>query len=101
MPQDKRSVVEVKNLKIGVLAENAASDKKYRFTIDYGSFTVNEGDFLLVKGRNGYGKTTFLKDITLYIPRFFRLLEVLILRDFSSFREGSPLSDSLFSSDLK
>lgn len=61
MPQDKRSVVEVKNLKIGVLAENAASDKKYRFTVDYGSFTVNEGDFLLVKGRNGYGKTTFFK----------------------------------------
>lgn len=75
MPQDKRSVVEVKNLKIGVLAENAASDKKYRFTIDYGSFTVNEGDFLLVKGRNGYGKTTFLKLFHLQGVNYFRVTQ--------------------------
>ncbi len=72
MLQDK-TVVEVKNLKIGVLAENAQDGKKYRFTIDYGSFNINEGDFLLVKGRNGYGKTTFLKLFHLQGVNYFRV----------------------------
>ena len=72
MPQNK-SVVEVKDLKIGVLAENAQDGKKYRFTIDYGSFDINEGDFLLVKGRNGYGKTTFLKLFHLQGVNYFRV----------------------------
>lgn len=73
MPQDK-TVVEVKNLKIGVLAENVQDGKKYRFTIDYGSFNINEGDFLLVKGRNGYGKTTFLKLFHLQGVNYFRVV---------------------------
>lgn len=76
MLQDKRSVVEVKNLKIGVLGENLSdATKKYRFTIDYGSFSVNEGDFLLVKGRNGYGKTTFLKLFHLQGVNYFRVTQ--------------------------
>ena len=73
MPQDK-TVVEVKDLKIGVLAENVQDGKKYRFTIDYGSFNINEGDFLLVKGRNGYGKTTFLKLFHLQGVNYFRVV---------------------------
>lgn len=73
MPQNK-SVVEVKNLKIGVLSENPQDGKKYRFTIDYGSFDINEGDFLLVKGRNGYGKTTFLKLFHLQGVNYFRVI---------------------------
>lgn len=73
MSQDK-TVVEVKDLKIGVLAENVQDGKKYRFTIDYGSFNINEGDFLLVKGRNGYGKTTFLKLFHLQGVNYFRVV---------------------------
>lgn len=75
MPEDKRSVVEVRNLRIGVLSETAHDDKKYRFTIDYGSFDVCEGDFLLVKGRNGYGKTTFLKLFHLQGVNYFRVTQ--------------------------
>lgn len=75
MPQDKRSVVEVKNLKIGVLSENPQDGKRYRFTIDYGSFSIDEGDFLLVKGRNGYGKTTFLNLFHLQGVNYFRVTQ--------------------------
>ena len=39
MPQNK-SVVEVKDLKIGVLAENAQDGKKYRFTIAAAALAV-------------------------------------------------------------
>lgn len=96
MSQDK-TVVEVKDLTIGVLAENAQNGKKYRFTIDYGSFNVNEGDFLLVKGRNGYGKTTFLKLFHLQGVNYFRVVTGDVYFRDSAFATDKSIID--FSND--
>lgn len=96
MSQDK-TVVEVKDLKIGVLAENAQDGKKYRFTIDYGSFNINEGDFLLVKGRNGYGKTTFLKLFHLQGVNYFRVVAGDVYFRDSAFAADKSIID--FSND--
>ena len=96
MSQDK-TVVEVKDLTIGVLAENAQDGKKYRFTIDYGSFNINEGDFLLVKGRNGYGKTTFLKLFHLQGVNYFRVVEGDVYFRDSAFAADKSIID--FSND--
>lgn len=96
MSQDK-TVVEVKDLTIGVLAENAQDGKKYRFTIDYGSFNINEGDFLLVKGRNGYGKTTFLKLFHLQGVNYFRVVAGDVYFRDSAFAADKSIID--FSND--
>ncbi len=93
MPQDKRIVVEVKDLKIGVLNETAQDGKKYRFTIDYGSFNVCEGDFLLVKGRNGYGKTTFLKLFHLQGVNYFRVISGDVYFRDDNFRAEKSIID--------
>ena len=96
MSQDK-TVVEVKDLTIGVLAENTQYGKKYRFTIDYGSFNINEGDFLLVKGRNGYGKTTFLKLFHLQGVNYFRVVAGDVYFRDSAFAADKSIID--FSND--
>lgn len=96
MSQDK-TVVEVKDLTIGVLAENTQDGKKYRFTIDYGSFNINEGDFLLVKGRNGYGKTTFLKLFHLQGVNYFRVVAGDVYFRDSAFAADKSIID--FSND--
>ena len=55
----EKTVVKVKDLVVGVKDDETSG--QYRFTIDYGTFDINLGDFILIKGRNGCGKSTFLK----------------------------------------
>lgn len=47
-------LIEVKNLSLGYEKENVIEDI---------SFTVNEGDFVIVVGKNGAGKSTLIKGI--------------------------------------
>ena len=96
MSQDK-TVVEVKDLTIGVLAENTQDGKKYRFTIDYGSFNINEGDFFFFFFRNGYGKTTFLKLFHLQGVNYFRVVAGDVYFRDSAFAADKSIID--FSND--
>ncbi|MGN0815099.1 MAG: ATP-binding cassette domain-containing protein [Candidatus Coproplasma sp.] len=73
MPSENKTVVSVKNLVLGVKNdENTQED--YRFTIEYGSFDIKSGDFVLVKGRNGCGKSTFLRLFHLQSVNYFKVL---------------------------
>lgn len=60
MSLENQTVVKVKDLVVGV-KDDERSGEGYRFTIEYGTFDINLGDFILIKGRNGCGKSTFLK----------------------------------------
>lgn len=56
MSNQNNSVVSVKDLIVTLKGENG-NDRD----IHYGSFDIHPRDFLLVKGRNGSGKSTFLR----------------------------------------
>lgn len=72
MSQERKKIVSVQELSIGIRGEDGAHG--YRFQIDYGSFDVFPGDFVLVKGRNGCGKSTFLRFFRLQSARYFGVL---------------------------
>lgn len=52
MSGESKTVVSVKDLVVCVNKD---------FKIEYGTFDINLGDFVLLKGRNGCGKSTFLR----------------------------------------
>ena len=68
---DLKNIISVKDLMIGIKNENG---NDYRFKINYGSFEVNKGDFVLLKGHNGSGKSTFLKMFHLQGYNYFKVL---------------------------
>ena len=71
MSCDEKMIVKVDNLNIGIL--NEEDNKSYRFMINYGSFAINKGDFVLLKGHNGSGKSTFLRLFHLQGVDYFRI----------------------------
>lgn len=73
MSGEKIKIVSVKDLVVGV-KNDEKTDKDYRFKIEYGSFDVNLGDFVLIKGRNGCGKSTFLRLFRLQGVNYFKVL---------------------------
>ena len=60
MSMQNETVVSVRNLVLRIREAGAAADT-FRFLIEYGSFDIQQGDFVLIKGRNGCGKSTFLR----------------------------------------
>lgn len=74
MSDKKIKIVSVKDLVIGV-KNDEKTDKDYRFKIEYGTFDVNLGDFVLIKGRNGCGKSTFLRLFRLQGVNYFKVLQ--------------------------
>ncbi len=67
-----KNVISVNNLIIGIKNEEGNG---FRFKINYGSFDVNKGDFVLIKGHNGSGKSTFLKMFHLQGVNYFKVLD--------------------------
>lgn len=66
MSEQNDVVVSVRDLKLGVKNDEKTektekTDERFRFTIEYGRFDIRLGDFVLIKGRNGSGKSTFLR----------------------------------------
>ena len=53
MPNEKRIILSVDNLCLRLL--------ETKTDIDYGSFDIEGDDFVIIKGSNGSGKSTFLK----------------------------------------
>ena len=53
MQNEKKTILRVDNLALRLLETST--------DIKYGSFTVEENDFVIIKGSNGSGKSTFLK----------------------------------------
>ena len=53
MPDEKKIILSVENLCLRLL--------ETKTDIDYGSFDVEGDDFVIIKGNNGSGKSTFLK----------------------------------------
>ena len=68
---DLKNIISVKDLMIGIKNEDG---NDYRFKINYGSFEVNKGDFVLLKGHNGSGKSTFLKLFHLQGVNYFKVI---------------------------
>jgi len=68
---DLNNIISVKDLLIGIKNEEG---NDYRFKINYGSFDVKPGDFILIKGHNGSGKSTFLKMFHLQGYNYFKVL---------------------------
>ena len=60
MSCEKEKIVSVEGLVVKVRGEGKTG-KGTGFLIDYGTFDVCTGDFVLVRGRNGSGKSTFLR----------------------------------------
>ena len=60
MSNQDKTVVSVRDLVVGQLNQDPTGGK-YSALVEYGSFEIKAGDFVLVKGRNGYGKSTFLR----------------------------------------
>lgn len=68
------TIVCVKDLRLGVKSDVGDSET-FKFFIDYGSFDINVGDFVLVKGRNGCGKSTFLRLFHLQGQDYFKVVQ--------------------------
>ena len=68
MSDERKTVISVRDLSVGIVDE---AGQGFRFRIDYGSFDVAEGDFVLIKGHNGCGKSTFLRLFRLQGARYF------------------------------
>lgn len=60
MSEQTKTVVRVKDLIVGV-KNDEGTNEKLRFSIEYGTLDIKLGDFVLIKGRNGCGKSTFLR----------------------------------------
>ena len=73
MSNQHEAVVSVRDLVLGIKDEEAASND-FRFRIEYGSFDIDRGDFVLIKGRNGCGKSTFLRLFHLQGNHYFQVI---------------------------
>lgn len=72
MSGENKTIVSVKDLVVGVINDEKADD--YRFKIQYGTFDIGLGDFVLIRGRNGCGKSTFLRLFRLQGVNYFKVL---------------------------
>lgn len=72
MSGKNEKVVAVNDLTV-LVKNDDKSGEDFRFKIEYGSFDINLGDFLLVKGRNGCGKSTFLRLFRLQSVNYFKV----------------------------
>lgn len=95
MSGEKIKIVSVSDLVVGV-KNDEKTDKDYRFKIEYGTFDVDLGDFVLIKGRNGCGKSTFLRLFRLQGVNYFKVLGGSIIFRDKNFPEKSI---HLYSSD--
>lgn len=73
MSEQNKCVVSVRDLVIGV-KDDEHTGEAYRFKIEYGSFDIELGDFVLIKGRNGSGKSTFLRLFHLQGQKYFKVI---------------------------
>ena len=74
MSEQNKNIVCVRDLVVGV-KEDEATDGAYRFFIDYGTFDIDLGDFVLIKGQNGCGKSTFLRLFHLQGVNYFSVID--------------------------
>ena len=74
MSMQNETVVSVRNLVLSI-REDGAADDTFRFLIEYGSFDIQQGDFVLIKGRNGCGKSTFLRLFHLQGNHYFKIVD--------------------------
>lgn len=88
MSGENKTIISVKDLVIGV-TNDEKTENDFRFKIDYGTFDINLGDFVLIKGRNGCGKSTFLRLFHLQSVNYFKVLGGDILFKESGFPEKS------------
>lgn len=84
MSNQNNSVISVKDLVV-TLHGDGGNDRD----IHYGSFEIYPGDFVLVKGRNGSGKSTFLRLFHLQGQRYFTVKSGEILFHGEGFPEIS------------
>ena len=84
--QNNKATVSVRELTLGVRSDESDD---YRFTIEYGSFDILPRDFVLIKGRNGSGKSTFLRLFHLQGMKYFRVLSGSIYFRVEGFPEKS------------
>ena len=84
MSEQNKSVVSVKDLVV-TLHGDEGNDRD----IHYGSFEIYPGDFVLVKGRNGSGKSTFLRLFHLMGNHYFSVKSGEILYHGEGFPEVS------------
>ena len=87
MSDKREKIISVQDLSVGIKGSENKQD--FRFRIDYGSFDVLCGDFILVKGRNGCGKSTFLRFFRLQGARYFNVVGGGILFHGQNFPEKS------------
>ena len=82
MSGESKTIVSVKNLVLGV-KNDEKTENDFRFKIDYGAFDIKLGDFVLIKGRNGCGKSTFLRLFRLQGVNYFKVTDgsILFLED--------------------
>lgn len=73
MSEQNKHVVCVRDLVLGV-KENEGGEENFRFFIEYGNFNIDLGDFVLIKGRNGCGKSTFLRLFCLQGMDYFKVV---------------------------
>ena len=73
MSEQNNCVVAIRDLVLGVKDDESTGDT-FRFQIEYGSFDINTGDFVLIKGRNGSGKSTFLRLFHLQGIHYFKVV---------------------------
>lgn len=86
--QNKQAVATVKDLVIGVKHEENTGEL-YRFQIDYGSFEIYPGDFILIKGHNGSGKSTFLRLFHMNSYKYFDFVRGGLIFHDTGFPEDS------------
>lgn len=79
MSSQNEAVVSVKDLTL----------KLRKFTVNYGSFDIFPGDFVIVKGRNGSGKSTFLSLFNLQGIDYFKIVNGGIYFNDPAFPEKS------------
>ena len=72
MSCQNKAVVSVKDLTLGIVNEDDPG-RGYKFTVNYGTFDIFPGDFVIVKGRNGCGKSTFLRLFRLQGVKHFKV----------------------------
>ena len=73
MSEQNNCVISVRDLVLGV-KDDEHTGENFRFTIEYGSFDIALGDFVLIKGRNGCGKSTFLRLFHLQGQKYFKVI---------------------------